>query len=39
MEITVHKFKEKKLSVFKLSPEFFFFFFFDNASFSLSPVI
>lgn len=37
MEITVHKFKENKLSGFTLSTEFFF--FFDNASFSLSPVI
>ena len=36
MEITVHKFKENKLSGFTLSTEFFFCFFFDNASFSLS---
>ena len=38
MEITVHKFKENKLSGFTLSTEFFFFFF-DNKSFSLSSVI
>ena len=33
MEITVHKFKENKLSGFTLSTKFF---FFDNVSYTLS---